>query len=150
MERGKFLNKRIILNLYYPESMPYLYYSHWSTENIVSTIKQGMNNSISYFHCCWIFENEEEKNGFALVLVISNSRGNILYNCKLLIYMNDWQFLMILLGVHNQVEIPFPMWNIKLNFYWECTTNLKFHFLLHIWSIKKLVCSHNRNIKYKS
>ena len=51
------------MNFYYPESMSYLADSHWSTENIVSTIKQGMDNSISFFHYSWIFENEE-KNWF--------------------------------------------------------------------------------------
>ena len=56
-----------------------------------------------------------QKTGFALVIVISNSRGNILYNynVKIRMHMGNWQQFIILLGVHYQVEIPFPALHFK-------------------------------------
>ena len=64
---------------------------------------------------CCTFENKQKKTGFALVIVISNSRGNILYNynVKIRMHMGNWQYFMILLGVHYQVEIPFPALHLK-------------------------------------
>ena len=68
----------------------------------------------SSISCC-TFENKQKKTGFALVIVISNSRGNILYNynVKIRMHMGNWQYFMILLGVHYQVEIPFPALHLK-------------------------------------
>ena len=48
-----------------------------------------------------------------LVLLISNWRGNILYNVQLWMYMSDWHFCMILMGLHYQVEILFPVSHLK-------------------------------------
>ena len=59
----------------------------------------------------------EDKTGFPLVIGISNSRGNRRYNVKLWMYMSDWQFCMIILGVHYQVEIPFPVFS-----FFKCET----------------------------
>ena len=55
----------------------------------------------------------EEKTSFALVIVISNWRDNILYNVKLWMYMSYWQFCMILMGLHYQIEILFPVSHLK-------------------------------------
>ena len=48
-----------------------------------------------------------------LVLLISNWRGNILYNVQLWMYMSDWHFCMILMGLQYQVEILFPVSHLK-------------------------------------
>ena len=60
---------------------------------------------------------DEEKTGFALAIMITNSRGNRCYNVKLRMYMSDWQFCMMIQGVHYQVEIPFPVFS-----FFKCET----------------------------
>ena len=105
MERRRFLKYLYILNFYYPESMSYLADSHWSTENILSTINQGIDNSISCLHYSWI--------SYLLTWCNMDWKNEVSEIKNYFEFLLSWKHVLSYLGVCYQVENLFPVANLK-------------------------------------